>query len=183
MEFEYVEHISHPVDQVFETIRDHLTVLIPRIDGVDAIEELSRDVEGTTTRITNLWHGNSASAPAPARPFVTKKMTTWRDHAVWHRDKREVHWRFETLYFDKLYDCSGIHYFSDEANKDGSEGAQLRITGNLAVYPGRVPGVPKLVARGVAPMIEQFLIDMVSPNLKELPLAVQAHLDEAQGAA
>jgi hypothetical protein len=185
VDFEYVEHISHPVDKVFEVLQNHLTVLIPRLPGVDAIEEESRVVEGTTTRITNLWHGNSASAPAPARPFVTRKMTTWRDHAVWDADKREVQWRFETLHFDKLYDCSGVHYFTDEANSDGSVGAQLRITGALSVYPARVPGVPKLVARSVAPMIEQFLIEMVTPSLKELPLAVQGHLDAAdsKGAA
>lgn len=180
MEFEYVEHISHPVAEVFELLQNNLSALIPLLPGVDAIEELSRESEGSMTRITNLWQGNSKSAPAAARPFVTRKMTAWHDHATWDSAKHEVQWRFETLHFDTLYECSGIHYFSPEPNPDGSEGTRLRMTGDLRVYPERVPGVPKLLARSVRPKVEAFLIEMVTPNLKELPHAMQTHLDAAR---
>ena len=179
MEFEYPEHISHPVGEVFTLLKDNLTALLPQLPGVDAIEEISREVDGTVTRITNLWQGNSKSAPKVARPFVTRKMTAWHDHAVWDADKHQVSWRFETLHFDTLYECSGVHYFTSEPNADGSEGTRLRITGNLRIYPERVPGVPKLLARSVGPKVEAFLIEMVTPNLKELPRAVQVYLDQA----
>ena len=179
MDFEYVEHISHPVDEVFALLKDNLGALIPQLPSVDAIQEISREIDGSTTRITNLWQGNSKAAPVAARPFVTRKMTSWNDHAVWDSEKRQVDWRFETLNFDTLYDCSGVHYFTAEANADGSEGTKLRITGDLCVYPERVPGVPKLLARSLRPTVEAFLIGMVTPNLKELPQAVQAYLDQA----
>ncbi len=180
MEFEYPEHISHPVDDVYSLLKDRLPELIPQLPGVDSIEELSRETDGSLTRITNLWQGNSKSAPPIVRPFVTRKMTAWHDHAVWDDDKHLVTWRFETLHFDTLYDCSGVNYLIPEPNVDGTKGTRVRITGDLRVYPARVPGVPKLLARSVGPKAEAFLIDMVTPNLKELPQAVQAYLDQSR---
>ena len=47
----------------------------------------------------------------------------------------------------------------------------------LIVYPERVPGVPRLLAKRLSPAVESFLIELVTPNLKYMPHAVQALLD------
>ena len=64
---------------------------------LERIEEESGDI-----LIVNLWQGNAKLMPALARAFVTKSMTTWKDHAHWPRDERIVRWRFEPKRFQKL---------------------------------------------------------------------------------
>jgi hypothetical protein len=40
--------------------------------------------------------------------------------------------------------------------------------------------VPRLLAKRLQPKVESFLINLVTPNLKYLPKAVQALLDSEQ---
>ena len=82
-------------------------------------------------------------------------------------------WDFQTVHFDRLYDCSGVNYF--EETPEGT--TKIRLTGSLVVYPQRVPGIPRLLARRLSPAIEKFLIELVTPNLRQLPAALQTYLD------
>ncbi|RME21786.1 MAG: hypothetical protein D6806_14075, partial [Deltaproteobacteria bacterium] len=81
---------------------------------------------------------------------------------------------FETFHFDRLFDCGGENRMS--ATRDGH--TLLRIRGKLDVYPERIPGVPRIVARRLKPSIEKFIIDMVGPNLQNLAAGLQRLLDE-----
>ena len=100
-------------------------------------------------------------------------MTTWLDHALWNDANQTVTWRFETNHFETLYECSGINYFEEAADNQ----SVIRLTGDLRVYPERVPGVPRLLAKRLAPKVEEFLIGMVTPNLAQMPRAIQSFLD------
>jgi len=174
VKFEYIEQVTHDFERVFVALRDRLTevpAFMPELDRIDELEREER--KGGRLHIVNEWHGNSKSAPPAVRPFVTKSMTTWRDYALWDNDRRLVEWRFETNHFESLYECAGTNYIED----DGAGGTRIRLTGDLLVYPERVPGVPKLLARRLRPKVESFLMSMVTPNLALLPKAVQALLD------
>ena len=59
----------------------------------------------------------------------------------------------------------------------GDDATQIRLTGSLQVYPERLPGVPRILARRVGPAVEKWLMNMVTPNLARLPRAIQALLD------
>ncbi len=173
MNFEYREEVSHPIAQVYPALRDRLVEIPAYMPELDRIDELSREHEGDgLIRIVNEWHGNSRSAPKAVRPFVTKSMTIWRDYALWHDAEQRVEWRFETNHFETLYSCEGVNYI-----EENGAGTRIRLTGTLTVYPERVPGVPKLLARRLKPAVEKFLVGMVTPNLAILPKAVQALLD------
>ena len=174
MDFEFIEPVSYPVEAVAYTLRDRLGELAKFLPEIDDIELVDRTVHSTDRlSIINLWQGNQQSAPKGVRPFVSRKMLAWRDVAEWYGDPLRVEWRFETLHFESLFTCSGVNYF--EPTTDLS--AQIRLTGQLQVYPERVPGVPKFLAKRMGPTIEKWLINMITPNLKQLPRAIQALLD------
>ena len=175
MKFNYEETVSYPIDLVWQTLRDGVTELVPQLPSVDSIDEVERVRTGSSVYVVLAWQGSSEGAPKAVRPFINPEMTRWRDYATWNDDTHEVEWRFETEKFDRLYTCSGINYFEP----DGQGSTVIRLTGDLEVYPENVPGVPKMLARRLRPTIEQFLIGMITPNLADLPRALQSHLDQA----
>ena len=174
MDFEYSERVSHPLEAVYPVLRDHLDKLVPLLPNVESIVVSSREVESPgRTRIVNLWQGTTETVPRLARPFVKPEMNRWEDHALWLDDEHAVEWRFVTSSFDRLYDCSGVNRFA--ADGDGS---RVLVSGTLDVYPERLRGVPKALARRARPKVEAWLIKMITPNLAELPKAIQTYLDQ-----
>ena len=175
MDFRYVETIDYPRDEVYAVLRDRLVDVVPHLPEVEYIEVESREEEQPgRIRYVNLWQANAKAAPKIARPFLSKKMTRWKDHALWLDEKHCVEWKFESFYFDRLYDCSGVNTF----HSLDDDRTQLELTGSLVVYADRIRGVPKILARKAVPKIEEYLIETVTPNLAQLPRAVQSFLDE-----
>ena len=177
MDFEYRETITHPAAQVYGVLRDRLEELPPFLPGVELIETLEREPAGEGRhRIVRQWHATPDTAPAAVRPFITRKMTTWKDHALWIDEAAHVEWWFETLHFDKLYECRGVNYVEDQGNGT----TVLRLTGGLVVHPDNLPGVPRFLSRKLAPKIERWVMNMVTPNLAQMPKALQAFLDSGR---
>ncbi len=48
--------------------------------------------------------------------------------------------------------------------QDG-EGAILKIRGDLDVSLKGIPGVPRLFAGKIAPVVEKFIVNLIKPNL------------------
>lgn len=175
MDFEFTEAISHPRERVYELLKNGLTDLVPLVPNVIQVSELSREQIGPgEENIVNEWHGDPGSAPRLLRPFIRPEMQIWRDYAHWVDHEYLVHWRFEAPSFANFYECGGTNYVEE----DGSGGTIVRLTGTLVTHPERIRGVPKGLARKLAPTVEKWLINLVSPNLSELPKAVQQFLDQ-----
>jgi len=175
LRFEYEEIVAGPVERVFGMLRDRLSDLVPYLPAVDHIEllECSEDGPGRTMMV-HYWEGNAKLLPMIARPFVTKAMTSWTDHALWIDDGRLCEWSFVPKKFKDLFTCSGVDHFEDLG--DGT--TRLRLTGDLVVYAERVPGVSRKMASRLGPRIEQFVVKKIKPNLMQVPLALQAFFEE-----
>ncbi len=174
MQFEYDELINHPISKVYPLIRDKMADVVPYLPNVESIVVVEREEKGEgKLRLLNRWQGKSGAIPRIVRPFVTSEMRIWEDDALWFDDEHKVEWTFFTKSFDRLYDCSGVNSFHV---KDENT-TRVVIKGKLDVYPERLKAVPKMLARKARPKVEQFLIKMITPNLKELPQAVQTYLD------
>ncbi len=173
MKIDYDQVITHPVDAVWPVLRDNMASLIPLLPSVACIEEVERRREDDQMHLVLDWQASAVSAPKLVRPFFQPEMARWRDYASWNDATKEVHWRFETRSFDDLFSCAGVNYFT----KVGA-GTRIHITGELEVYPDRVPGVPRILAGRARPMIESFIVGMITPNLADLPGAVQRFLDQ-----
>ncbi|MCB9732352.1 MAG: hypothetical protein H6745_07060 [Deltaproteobacteria bacterium] len=169
MDFSFRATIHGPVDRVLVMLRDRLTDLVPYLETVDHIEEVERREEGSVVHITNAWQGNSQGVPAFARPFVTRAMTSWRDHAAWDTAARTVRWSFEPNRFGKLYTCGGLnHIRALDANT-----TELELNGSLVIHPEHLP-LPGPIARRFAPKITTWIVGKIQPNLLLVPKAIEA---------
>jgi len=166
--------LTHPLELVFEAFRDRLSELVPYLPAIESIETVEREALGPgRVRLVNIWQGNRAVAPKALRPFASAKALRWKDTAEWDEDERATTWRFETFQLSSLYDCHGRNHYEERP-----EGTLFVLTAELEVYPERVPGVPKFMARKLKPKIEDFVRHRVTDNLAELARGVQAFLDD-----
>ena len=172
--FEFREIIRHPQKAVYQVLRDRLQELIPYLPNVESVTITERVETGPgRVRMVNEWHGKPTAAPKIVQPFIKPEMTRWTDYADWDEAASCVHWRFAMPMLNDIFKCEGTNYFVDDP-----AGTLVRLTGTLTLYPERVPGVPKILARGIAAPLEKWVLGLVSPNLTELPGAVGKFLDQ-----
>jgi hypothetical protein len=170
--------VTYPVDKVFPVVRDRLTELVPFLPAVDSIELQERAELGPgKVRLVNLWQGKTQVAPAAVRPFVTKGMVRWKDIAEWDQAAHSTRWHFETFHFEKLFECAGENRYA--ATPEGH--TRIEIRGNLEIFTDRIPGVPGFLSRKLKPKIEKFIVELVTPNLRDLGQGVQRFLDRQGG--
>ena len=166
--------LTHPLEVVFEAFRDRLPELVPYLPAIESIETIEREELGPgRVRLVNVWQGNRAVAPKGLRMFATAKALRWKDTAEWDEAERATTWRFETFQLGKLYDCHGRNHYEEVP-----DGTRFVLTAELEVYPERVPGVPRFMAKKLKPKIEDLVRGRVTDNLNELARGVQAFLDD-----
>lgn len=177
MKFEDQAILSHPLELVFGAFRDRLAELVPYLPAIEAIETVEREELGPgRLRLVNIWQGNRAVAPKGLRAFATKKALAWKDTAEWDEADRSTRWVFETFQLGSLYDCSGCNFY--EKTPEGK--TRFVLTAELEVYPERVPGVPRFLAKKIKPKIEDFVRQRVTDNLAELAAGMQKFLDAGE---
>jgi len=173
MEFTIEELIAGPVNEVFTVMRDKLPDLVPFLPEVESIQVLERAEPGPGRhRFLNLWQGRPDAAPKAVRPFVTGNMLRWKDHAEWDEAAMKVAWRLEPFHFGTLFECRGEDLFA--ATPDGK--TRMTIKGTLDIYPERIPGVPKFLAKRLRPDVEKFIVNLVTPNLRGVAGGITRYL-------
>ena len=176
MHFNEQSTVSHPAHAVLDTMIHRMEEIVPFLPSVESIEVLDggEEVDGQI-RIVRRWQGTSDSAPAAIRGFLSKESMAWIDTAIWTPAEWKVDWTLSTT-LSKLYDCGGTNYY--EPDPDAPEtSTRMRITGDLVVYPERLPGIPKFLARKFAPQVEKCVINLITPNLTDVAKGLQGYLD------
>ena len=155
---------------------NHMQEIVPFLPNVEAIELQTREeLDGGRIRIVRRWQGNDNSAPKAVRPFLKRDMLAWIDEATWFPKENKVEWRLSTITMAKLYDCSGVNFF--EPHPAAPEETRIRITGDLVVHPRELPGVPGFMAKKLAPKIEEFVVNLITPNLTDVAQGLQGYFD------
>lgn len=171
MKLEVSAEIPHPREKVFEVYRDKLTELVPFLPNVQSITVVTRREDGPTLYLLNRWHGGG-DIPALVRKALSADLLQWDDHATWHSERFVTEWRTEVPAFKDAVRASGQNRF--EASGPGT---LLRIDGEFTVDPGRIPGIPRLLASTLAPAIEKFLTGSIKANLLAVSKGVERYLD------
>lgn len=177
MQFSKESSVSHPAQVVLDTMIHGMESIVPFLPSVESIETLEKgeEIEGRI-RVVRRWQGTADSAPSAVRPFLSRESLAWTDTAVWTPAEWKVEWSLSTS-MSKLYDCSGVNYYEpDPAAPEGS--TRMRITGDLVVYPDRLPGLPRFLARKLAPQVEKFVVNLITPNLTDVAKGLQGYLDD-----
>ncbi len=176
MKLEATVEIPFPRSRVFEVYRDRLPELVPYLPNIRGIDVVERQDDGEVTRLQNRWRGGG-EIPAAARSFLSEKLLEWDDHATWDAKAFTTDWRVVVPSFKDAVNASGTNTF--EAL--GADRTRFRILGALAIDAGKIPGIPKLLSRTVAPIVERFLVAAIKPNLVEVTRGVERYLREKGG--
>jgi hypothetical protein len=162
-------------------IRD-MEAIVPFLPNIDSIstEEVQEQPDGGI-RIVRRWLGTIDAAPAVVRPFLSPEWLGWIDTAVWTPAEYKVDWQHTPVvsYLARLYECAGTNRFGPDPN-DPLHSTKIQISGNLVIHARALPGVPGFLATRLAPQIEKFVINLVTPNLTDLANGLQGYLDQQQ---
>ncbi len=173
MEIRSQSVIRHPRDVVYLAYRDELQrIAQDHMPDIKELRVLSREESEGVVKLHNEWH-SSAELPRVAKKIIKPEMLIWDDFATWVDDGHYVDWELKLKVFTQSMHCSGRNYFEGA----GPGATRIRVTGDLDIDLSEMPGVPRLVARRIAPTIEKFVIGMVTPNITKGNEALQGYLD------
>lgn len=177
MEFEKHSKVSHPASLVLDTMIEHMENIVPFLPSVEGIETLSREeLSDAQLKIVRRWSGSADKAPSAIRPFLSPEVMSWTDTAVWTPAEYKVDWTLTTS-MGELYKCSGSNYFEPHPD-DPEKATRMRVTGSLQVFPERLPGVPRFLGKRLAPQVEKFVVNLITPNLTDVAIGLQGYLDD-----
>ncbi|MCK6550467.1 hypothetical protein L6R52_31815 [Myxococcota bacterium] len=177
MKLEADSRLTFPRELVFSTYRDRLPRLVPHLPNIKGITVLKReDAPGGAqgiSKLVNKWEAKG-EIPKPAQTVIKPEMLTWLDYATWDENAWTVEWRIETQMFTENIKCGGKNRYLP----DGPNGSILEIRGHLDVDLKGIPGVPRLLAGTIAPVVEKFVIALLTPNLTSVAKGLEAFLQE-----
>jgi hypothetical protein len=172
--------VTHPAALVLDTMIERMEDIVPFLPSVDAIDLKSReDQPDERIHIVRRWQGSIEQAPRAVRPFLKRETLAWIDDAFWRPADFAVDWTLLTSQAG-LYECSGTNRMEPDPREPETT-TLMTIEGELRVYPERLPGVPRLIARRLAPTVEAFVIKLIAPNLTEVAKGLQGYLDARSG--
>jgi hypothetical protein len=164
--------IRHPLARVYAAYRDELPEIAAYMPDIRDIQAVSREDEGDTTRLHNVWRAKR-EIPSFAKSILKPDMLQWDDHALWNGSDHTCDWRLELRVFTDAVKCGGTNVF-EALSPDTT---RVVLDGDLAINLTHVPGVPRILARRIAPKIEQFIVALITPNLKQVNRSLGDYLD------
>lgn len=157
------EIIGRPLEQVYQLVRDDLAKLVPYMPNVNRIEVVSKKENGDVLELVNHWFAK-ADMPSLLKKFINPDIFSWKDTAIWRNNDHCVDYKLESFLANDLFDAHGTNTF--KAIGEGK--TELVVSCHITIYPEKVPGVPRLIAKQVTPAIEALLEKILAPNMTAL---------------
>lgn len=177
MNFQTEDTIAHPAERVLDIMIQRIEAIVPYLPNIERIDTLeTKQLRDGRQRIIRRWEAKKDQLPATLRPFISSEWLAWTDDALWTPTEYKVDWSLSTK-LGHLYDCAGTNYLAPDAAAPQKR-TRIRITGNLTVYPDRLPGIPALLTRRLAPVAERFIIDLITPNLTSVAKGLDRYLKQ-----
>jgi len=165
--------IHHPQPAVYDAYRNRLSEIAAYIPDVREIRvEKREEGEGAAT-IHNVWIADR-EIPVFARAFLKPEMLQWDDFAEWKDDEGRVYWKLRLRVFTDSVTCGGTNTFE----RVDDDNTRVRLEGDLDIDVKNIPGVPRLLAGGIKPKVEKFIVSLITPNLKRVNESLQQFLDD-----
>ncbi|MCZ7686557.1 MAG: hypothetical protein M5U28_50535 [Sandaracinaceae bacterium] len=101
-------------------------------------------------------------------------MLRWDDYAEWRDADHQVRWTLKLRVFTDSVRCSGTNTF--RRIDDGT--TSVTLEGDLDIDLKSIPGVPRMLAGGLKPQVEKFIVSLITPNLERVNESLQQFLDE-----
>lgn len=166
------DEIAYPIDTVYPAFRDELKHVAPYLPDIeDIIVQSTERVDEDTLKVVNLWKASDGKVPTLAQSFIKPDMLQWTDRATWHDDECYCDWEMEVGFLPEAVTCKGRTLYKKKGDR-----TEIHITGDLSVDAKKIPGVPRLMAGKVGKVVEEFVVKMITPNLKATNRAMEKHL-------
>jgi hypothetical protein len=163
--------ILAPLEVIYDLVKNDLTKIVPYLPNVEKIEVMESNSSEGKTNIINKWYAK-ADMPRALKKFVKPEIFSWKDTAIWNDEAREVKYSLESFLANDLFDADGHNIFKS-INENETE---LIINCSVKIYPEKVPGVPRLLARTISPVIEGLVEKLIGPNLSSLGTGINDYL-------
>jgi len=131
----------------------------------------SREESNGVVKILNEWISDR-EIPKVVAKIIRPEHLRWNDHATWHDSDFYVDWVIETRAFTEAVRCSGRNTILADGDT-----TLVRLQGELNISVTAIPGVPKFLAKRLAPQVEKFIVGLITPNLKNTNQSLQDFLD------
>jgi hypothetical protein len=152
--------LSFPRERVFATYRDRLADLLAYLPNIRKLEIKKREERPSEVYLVNEWLGGG-EIPAAARSFLSESMLSWTDHATWKQAGWICEWRTDVHAFPGALNSSGHNRFVELPG----DRTRIEFRGQLVCDASKVPGVPKLLAKGINGTVEKIFVGKIGENL------------------
>jgi nitrogen fixation protein len=163
MKFEIADPIPFKTDEAYYILRDEMSALVPFMEDTESIKVIKREQIEGEVRLTNHWQASMNKIPSAIRSFVKPEMLSWHDHVIWTDQDKTGRWELEALGSDKLFSCKG----ETSVIEVGDE-TQLKIVLEFEIYPEKVPGIPKFLAKKIGGQVEKLIGEILSSNMRQM---------------
>jgi hypothetical protein len=173
MKLESTEVINKPLEDVYTLVRDELEKLVPYLPNVNKIEVVDKSQTDNKVHIVNNWYA-MADMPKLLSKFLKPEIFSWKDIADWNNETHSVDYSLESFLANDLFDAKGTNTFTAL----GDDKTELKISCEVSIYPEKIPGVPRLIAGKVKPMVESLIEKILAPNLTSLGTGLNKYFSE-----
>ena len=170
MKIEHTDTINAPLEKVYKLVKEDLPKIVQYLPNIREIKVLETSKVDGRDFVINQWFAE-ANIPSFAKKFVHENLFSWKDSAYWDDSQHRVDYEIEPFFAKGIYEAKGTNYFRAADDK-----MRLTLTCEVHIYPEKIPGIPKFVAKQMHPMLEQMIEKMLVPNLTSLGKGLKEYL-------
>ncbi|RLA64920.1 MAG: hypothetical protein DRQ88_09855 [Epsilonproteobacteria bacterium] len=168
------ETINRPLDEVYKLVRDDLEKLVPYLPNVEKIEVKNKKKEkDNSLKITNYWYAK-AEIPLLVKKFIKPEFLSWKDKAVWKDGTYTVEYELESFFANDLFEAKGVNSFTAK----GENKTEFILNCEVKIYPEKVPGVPRFLAKKISPVINALVEKILGPNLTAMGKGINQYFKD-----
>lgn len=170
MKIEHTDIINAPLDKVYHLVKNDLPKIVEYLPNIREIKVLEQSEKDGKDFIINQWFAE-ANIPSLAKKFINENLFSWKDSAYWNNSEHRVDYEIEPFFAKGIYEAKGTNTFRDANGK-----TSLTLMCDVHIYPEKIPGIPKFIAKQVHPVLEQMIEKMLAPNLTSLGKGLKEYL-------
>jgi hypothetical protein len=170
MRIEHTDTINANLDKVYNLVKNDMPKIVQYLPNIREIKVLERKQSDGRDFIVNQWFAE-ANIPSLAKKFINENLFSWKDSAYWDDSQHQVDYDIEPFFAKGIYEAKGTNTFRAADDK-----MRLTLSCEVNIYPERIPGIPKFIAKQLHPMLEQMIEKMLAPNLTSLGKGLKEYL-------
>lgn len=171
--------VRQPLEPVWETVRDRLPELVPRIDDVERIAVLEREEDEGRVRLVNEWVAAQRIPDMVARTIGANEIG-WIDRCEWDDGSRVGHWTIEPLVLADAVSCSGTTSYEPAM---GGRGVRVTVEGSFELAGSALDGLARSLHRPVTTFVESIVSTMIPRSTRHVVQTAAELVAEEQARA